>query len=552
MNNSKHDLIAYWATIILILLLIIEMFNGLDYSGVWGNNSFYELSNSDSLALNAYCRDIIGNIGNMLSWNLGTALWFFPNTLLMVLIELFIHQTLIVQLAYGILQVFLIVFLSNYLMKIIYPQISKLCLSISNLCLSLFFVYSVAYHDFMDFTSNLIVPYHTGALINVFICLIFLFRYLITKKKIHLYLFAISSIFANISDGLICIYLCGPLLVALFVVMKWYKSDHHKEISKLFWFNLITFIGGYFLGKLMQHIFNISFNGLGFISKSNIIISYNVMMSQFKIYFTSGGVQSMIMYLALISLIFSSVFSIMLLKRKQENRTSFDYLFLIYFLFSFFFITITFIAPVILGVYGGYYSIRYNIVLLYFALLNIGFILAYLAYYSIIKKPYIKISFFLLFASYGTFSMITAIKENPINVFSKINSYYPTFIKATDEFSKTYNCKYGVGNLWDARYITSLSKQHVVVNTVFDNLVPWQMVNNKNRYYWTNDAKNEQVIYNFIVLRSISDTTTIHKIFGTENIKKVTADGFSYYIVPEFFYDKNENNAVKIISFKSN
>ncbi len=544
LNKKNIEIFAYWTTIILIVVLMLEMFNSLDFSGIENNGSFYELSNSDSLALNAYCRDIIGNIRNMLTWNLGTALWFFPNTLLMVLIELFVPQTLYVQVIYGMIQVLLILFLSNYLMRIIYPQISKIYLSISNISLSLFFIYTISYKDFLDFTSNLIVPYHTGAFIGVFICLILLFKYLSTKKSYFLYSYLFISIISNISDGLVSIYLCGPVILTLTIVLFIYKAEHKKEIIRLLFLSIIAFIGSYLLQKKLQPLFNVDFNGLGFITKDNIIFSYNMMTSQYLSYFKAGGIQSVIMYLSALSFLASGVLSLMLLIKKKKEQSSSDLLFFIYFLFTFSFIAITFFAPIILGVYGGFYSIRYNVVLLYLAMLNIGFIIAYIAKIRSLNL-YFRISciLILLFSSY---TIVKAKQDNPIKVFAKLNNYYPTFIKATDTFAKANHCKYGVGYLWDARYITSISKEKLMVNTVFDSMSPWLFVNNRDRYFWTNDSRKQPVVYNFIVLRTLGDTSKIYKIFGVENIKKVTIDGYSFYKVPDFVFEK-ETYQLKIV-----
>ena len=516
---------------------MLEMFNSLDFSGIEHKGSFYELSNSDSLALNAYCRDVIGNLRNILTWNLGTALWFFPNTLLMILIELVVPQTLYVQVFYGIIQVLLLLFLSNYLMKIVYPQISKIYLSISNISLSLFFIYTISNHDFLDFTSNLIVPYHTGAFLGVILSLILLFKYLITKKSFFLYSYLGISVISNISDGLVSIYLYGPIILTFFIVLFIFKTDHKKEIKKLFYFNLIAFVVGYMLQKILQPLFNVNFNGLGFITKDNIIYSFKMMTIQYKSYFVAGGVQSVIMYLSAISYIISGLLSFNFMRKKPENRLSADFLFLIYFLFSFFFIAISFVAPIILGVYGGFFSIRYNIVLLYLALLNVGFILAYFAKNEFLNRSF-KIVSALLLLVFGTYTIVKAKQDNPLKVFAKLDNYYPTFIKATDTFAKTYHCKYGVGYLWDARYITSLSKEKLMVNTVFDTMFPWVFVNNIDRYFWTNNSKKEQVIYNFIVLRTFGDTSKIYKVFGAKNIKKVTIDGYSFYKVPDFVFEK--------------
>jgi len=207
-----------------------------------------------------------------------------------------------------------------YWTTIIYPQISKIYLSISNICLLLFFIYTISYHDFLDFTSNLILPYHTGVLIAVFLCLICVFKYLITSKNIFLYLFAILSIITNISDGLISIYLCIPLFLTLLIVLVSYKTNYKKVIKKLFWFNIISVVIGYGLQKLIQPIFYVSFNGLGFISKASIIGSYNLMILQDISYFISGGVRSLTMYLSLLSFISSGIISFYLIKKNKNQK----------------------------------------------------------------------------------------------------------------------------------------------------------------------------------------------------------------------------------------
>jgi len=152
-------------------------------------------------------------------------------------------------------------------------------------------------------------------------------------------------------------------------------------------------------------------------------------------------------------------------------------MFIMHFLFSFLFVLISFVAPVIFGAYGGNYSIRYNIGILYIALLNIGFILAFILYCKFVKEKLLNTFSIIILFCFIIFTIQTALKNNPLTVIAKIKTYYPPLVKATDTFSKMYNCKNGVGTIWSARQITCLSKQHVMINTVFDNLLPWQFGN---------------------------------------------------------------------------
>ena len=184
--------------------------------------------------------------------------------------------------------------------------------------------------------------------------------------------------------------------------------------------------------------------------------------------------------------------------------------------------------------YGEPGSIRYNIVIIFMALVNIGLNLAYLQSKYKFSKYIIPAIFGILLSIHLVFVVNTATKVSPFECFKKFDSYYPSLVKATDELSKTYHVKYGVGDYWDSGYITALSKTGVRVNCVFENMRPYIYYCNFKNYFWTDYTHSKRVIYNFISLRNFKDTTAAWILFDHKKIKKVTIDGYSFYLVPDF------------------
>ena len=221
-------------------------------------------------------------------------------------------------------------------------------------------------------------------------------------------------------------------------------------------------------------------------------------------------------------------------------------------MFVFYFFIITISAPILDGIYLGIDCIRYIIPAIFLVIFNTGLLFEYFFMNSkkrILYLSVISVSLILIFCSfiYSNYS-----KYNPFTSFAKIQSYYPPNIKATDEFSKKYKVKNGLGQYWDARFTTIFSKQKVTVNLLVAPFRAVKFANNPHDYYYSDYTEKNPVVYNFIVLRCLEDTAAVYKVFGKKVIKKITIEGNDFYLLPDFILNKDFSSFALVDTIRTN
>jgi hypothetical protein len=189
----------------------------------------------------------------------------------------------------------------------------------------------------------------------------------------------------------------------------------------------------------------------------------------------------MLSYLSIIgSIIFSLVHLINRLKSifKYKTNSEINYLELFNYYFTIFAIG-SIAAPIAIGVYFSEWQIRYCIFPFYLGIMNIIFFINYL-WLDKNKNTIIKYISIVTVSICTIYIIINNNKYKPFSVVSKIGSFYPAVVKATDELSSVIPLKNGIGDYWDAKHISVLSKKNIIVNTVFSNLHGWFHTNNLN------------------------------------------------------------------------
>jgi hypothetical protein len=540
MKRNIYNLFFYWITLLSLILLVFEQFSLLNYGDSIVGNSF--ICNSDSLICYAYCKDVMNHIHNIANWSLGKFMSYFVNCMIMWLILLFTTKTILVQFIYGIVQFFLLIFSFNYLFKTIFKTIDSFTLSISNLLLSLLIVYSMSYSDFIFLTNSFFLPYQTGSFIGVVISLILFLNYLKISNNLTRNLFIFTHILSIISNPIAIVYLSVPLIGTFLLLYIFNKIVDRKQSLRILVLLLITTIIGYITYSTIKNTFyNVKYELGLFTSFEAIAASFKFMFNQYFVLITNNKLMGSIMVLVIISLVFSIYNSLKFLFFSDKFAITNKY-FKIYSLYFVLFFILSFFAPAVCGIYFDGYSIRYNIVIIFVSLLNIGLNLEFIRLNYTINRYIIPSVFGVLFIIYFSFIFYTAIKVSPFECFNKIEAYYPPLVKATDELSKNYNVKNGIGDYWDAGFVSNLSKNDVRVTSVFQDLRPYLNYCNYKNYYWTDYTQKKRVIYNFISLRNFNDTTTAWKIFDHTKIKKVLIDGYPFYIVPDFVLNEQTNN----------
>ena len=525
--------LTYLFSFLLMAILVMMMFASFDYTNNDGwNNGYNAFANSDSSLLYQVSVDFLKHPASIFDWDFGTCFYFFPNLLVMLIATIIFTNPSVVVFAASIMHFFILIVLVNILFKKIFKNISKYTLILSNFTILLLIVNTIKNGDFCTLTSHLFLPLHSGAFINTIAALIFVFNYLDSKKRKHLIYLLLLSIIAIFSDMIFIIYFSLPLIVGLIAIILFKKDFRKKENLILGSYLIISVIIGYALHRIIIIANILSVMSIRRIPE-NALNSFHLMMHHFHLIITGSFLSFIIVSLTIISLLISSFIAFKIIFIKKLSFVNSSNNFLIYFVFVAFSFVLSFIAPIINGNYLGFDSIRYIIPPVYLALFNIALLIEFFVV-SKRKIKYLSITTIAVLFVYSCFILLNVKDANPFGSISKIKNYYPAVVKATDEFSNQYHVKNGLGNYWDARFITNFSKQNVTVNLVRSDFHPMRYANNPHSYYYSAYPKVNSVVYNFIVLQYLEDTAIVYNVFDKNDIKKVIVDGYGFYLLPDF------------------
>jgi len=115
--------------------------------------------------------------------------------------------------------------------------------------------------------------------------------------------------------------------------------------------------------------------------------------------------------------------------------------------------------------------------------------------------------------------------------FKAYSEYYPEKVRIIDEIAMKEGLLKGVGNYWDAKFISMFSRQNVRVYAVFGRLHKYYHLANE---HWYNA---DTAIFNFIIDKEM-DHLAIKKIFHLDTLVYIN-NSPDIIMVPEFKYDEN-------------
>jgi len=519
----------------IVFIIVITMFNALEFNSNATYIGFNVLTNSDSCLLVQISKDILSDPKAIFDWHYGTCFYFFPNLLIVLLLTTFLSTPSIIIFVNSLLIFFITLFLLNYLfLRILH--ISKICVAIANLSLTLFLAFTADSSDFCFLTPHLFMPLHSGALINALGSLILCFMYLNNNNKTSLVFLIILSIVAMFSDFIFLIYFSIPLVLTLLTLYFFGKKQiNRKKYITVVLLLVFSYIFTFILHKISINsgIFMLeAFKNLFYNIKDSFILMFN---SIFEV-FTKNYISIIIFFLSSFSLVLSFFHALKYLFFNKNKKNIISENSLLYSIFTCYFLVLIFAATIINGSFQGIDCIRYIIPPFYIGIFNIGLYIHLYAHKRnkvgltrIIALSFISVYTFFIILNY---SLI-----NPSSLYLKVKNYYPPMIKAADNMSLKYKVKNGIGNYWDARFITIFSKQGITVDLVSPEYTPMKFANNPRKYY--TNYNNDSVYYNFIVNYSNEDTAKLYQVFNKKNITKDTIEGNIFYLLPSFYLEND-------------
>jgi hypothetical protein len=196
------------------------------------------------------------------------------------------------------------------------------------------------------------------------------------------------------------------------------------------------------------------------------------------------------------------------------------------------------ITPILNGTFLGLAHLRYNFYSFYIAITLLMVILYLLTRNHHKIKSVINIVSIVIVLLLILSIVKNENKNNTIRGLDNTFSYYPEKVAVLDSIASEHNLKYGVGNYWDAKYITMFSKNNVRIYCVYKNLCPWYHVTNKHWYFKDGKGKYGNPEFRFILLSDLDLKESYLAIFEG-NIDTIAVKDISIAIVPEFGFTKS-------------
>ena len=493
--------------------------------------------NSDALYMPALFQDLFIHRTGISVWHLNGAPNFFPEMLLYFPLMALLKNTPLTIMVYGIVQMWLILFLIDRLFRLTDVHVSHGTRYLVMLTYLLLPLSAVLNEGHLIPSQLLLGGYHAGFFVNSLLAAILALSYLKMGGIKRLIWLAMLILLATISDKLFIMGFAAPLILfSLFHLFKKEKKAPYwmliavtglTTLLALFAYRMLNFLGAIEMittGRKMFQFEQISEAMGNFLHHMRaVIIDYPT--------------QRILVLSTLLFLLGAPVYLILSLKRyvsgllNKEEESSYAMV-----LFLFLFSIIILSAPIINGYYVGPSLIRYN----YAALVMGTAGLAYLA-----SKLLSPLSSRLSFSKYLSFACTlillpivlgTGIKNQARAGLKGYLNHYPESVRILDQLKQEKGLKYGLGGYWQAKYSTMFSRNNLRLYSVANRTFrPGYHVTNENWYHDGGKGQHADPVFNFLETSAFKDTERLHEIFG-EHI--------------DTLYDQNDMLVIGVPDFK--
>lgn len=515
-QDTKNYLIGnslYYISLVLVLMLILSVFCTVDEKSI---NWFFS---SDALYLPSIYKDLFQDGGNVAGWHFNPAPNFFPDMPIYFLLMFLTGNFLLSTAFFAVVQYIIIISLFRLiLLQILDKEVVNKLVVFSNLLLALYFV-STLTHNYLYISFYLLInSYHTSAFTLSLLSFLLWIFYLRTGGIIYLILLVINAFLGVLSDQLMFITVVFPILLTSIFYKKY--NYQKRIILRSVLFTLIGAVLGIFLFFFLRNNTSIHFGTpYKMFAFADILNSTKLFHKDTFSVISQLNIQTIILLTSIISLIIGVVISInaILQKRKFDTLS-------IYILFSSIFSVAVIVTPLINGNYSGIDCYRYNIYPFYLGALNFPLYFVKSSYWF---NRISNIATSVLFC----FFLILIVKFFSISNLKSFTEFYPDKVKRIDEIAAENGLLKGVGDYWDAKYVTMFSKQNVRIYSVHPGLEKYYHVTNEN---WFNA---DTAIFNFVFDQAMNH----HAIREKFNLDSICYIYRSPDIIklPKFRYMKN-------------
>lgn len=430
------------------------------------------LYNSDLLYIPALFKDITEWGGSLLEWRLTPSPFFFPDMALYFSLATVISNWHIAALLYAVTQITLFTLgwclVGRYLFSNKQHQLGYA---------SFVLLTTAALLSINPITQYIIKPQFSISIhFGVMLCLPYLLAlalHLLNRQKHIFPIIALVAILAltSLSDSISYIHLSLPLLAA--VLFLWSLKIISRQ-TVLFFIALLT--AGFLLAQLLA-LWIIRYPSMHAIWQV-VPISQRIGDSLREIISTAISLwesnNGFVLVLLVITMTLHLIICLFAIK-NSANKRHFNSSFLFISMFTIVSILLAIIGAVGTGLFLGIAEMRYlypvTVLPIYSLLPAVYFVFQRFKYTNHVL---LLITVFIVLANANALTQFDHL--------DKYHDHYPALVKCIDDATSQRGVTSGVGGYWDAKYVSTLSKQGVMISQVQANFDPYIWINNPHWY----------------------------------------------------------------------
>lgn len=496
--------------------------------------------NSDALYMPALYQDLFVHRTGVSVWHLNGAPNFFPEMFLFFPLMALLKSTTLTIMVYGVLQMLLILYLMDRLLRLFYGKIHPLTRYLVFLFYLLIPLSAVLNEGHLIPSQLLLAGYHAGYFINGLMAALLSLTYLKKGDWRMLLLLGMLTVAAVISDKLFIMGFVAPVI--LYSLLHLFRKGKNQR----YWV-LIALIGPCTLLALF------SYRMLNFTAAIDMISTGTKMFQFDKIPEAMGNflhhmrsilidypLQRILVVATLLFILASPVYLILYLvkylRRRLDPTRENAYAPVLY---LFLFVLLILLTPILNGYYVNRALIRYNYAGLVMG--AAGFVClaaAFLSPFSLsarLKKYFSPVTTALLLA----LLLGTGVKNHALAGLRNYLDYYPEDVRILDELKAEHGLKYGLAGYWQAKYSTMFSRKQLRLYSIGDGTFkPSYHVTNENWYHDGGKGLHANPSFNFLETSAFSDTKKLKELFGTQIDTLYHTKDLLVIKVPDFKIDR--------------
>jgi hypothetical protein len=492
--------------------------------------------NSDALYMPSIYQDLFVHRSGLSVWHLNGAPNFFPEMLLFFPLMAVLKSTTLTIMAYGLVQMFLIIFLMDRFLRLADVHISHSARYLVLLSYLLIPLSAVLDEGHLIPSQLLLAGYHAGFFVNSLLAAILALSYLKYGSWKRLLILGLLVFVAIISDKLFIMGFVVPAII--YSLLHLFQRGKKGPFLILIALASLTTLLALFTYRMLNFTAAIDMisTGTKMFHFERIPEAMGNFLHHMKSVIMDYPTQRILVFATLLFILGAPVYLILYLKKYLSRRLNplpeSSYALILY---LFLFVVLILLTPIINGYYIGRSLIRYN----YAALVMGAAGFVYLA--TMLLSRYAPPLWFKKYfttactAALLVLFLVLGLRHQPVKGLRSYVNHYPESVRILDELKKKHGLKYGLGGYWQAKYSTMFSRNNLRLYSVSKgSFKPSYHVTNENWFHDGGKGSHANPTFNFLETSAFSDTEKLKELFGEHIDTIYNQDDLLVIKVPDF------------------